>query len=1375
MASKTSSGSYIELLSKDNYDTWRMQVEALLEKHDLWDYVNGSIKMPTAETQEKVAWLKQDKKAKADLILSIQPSELKQIRGCNTSNEVWIKLESIYASKGPARKATLLKQLMLHRLEDGKDVKEHMAIFFDAVDKLESMNVQINGDLLAIMLLYSLPSSYENFRCAIETRDDLPTAEVLKVKIIEESEARKQSSGNVVSAMVARNQKFKRSTPKSKIIDSSKTYKIKCYKCFALGHKVTECPKNRQVANNVDQSYAASYSIGPSVNVACGVQKGSRRPWLLDSGCTTHLCGEKDLFEDFESFSKVKLNLASQASAEVIGKGVVKLQVSDQIFQFKNTLFVPDLRSNLVSVAKITDKGHEVIFCKNSAYIRDECGNKFDIAVRRGDLYVLRENPECAEAIVESKGQSSVKVWHERLGHLNGRALLKLSRDKVIPDVLNAKDIEQLKSCEMCIKGKMTALPFAKNRPPCNEVLKIIHSDLVGPFRTRTLGGAKYFVTFIDDSTRWVEVYFLKEKSGVFEAFKLYKQFAENQRDKKVKCLQSDNGGEYFSNAFSKYLDDNGIERRVTVPHTPQQNGVAERFNRTVMDMARCLLLQSGLSSGFWSEAVATACYVRNRCPTSSLKGDIPYEKWTGNKLTLNDVKIFGSKIFILDKTPGKDKLSKRSLEGIFVGYPRERKGYRAWVPSTKRIIEARDVKFLENQAHGTDTSNMVGLSNLLEEEGVKQFNRTHVYFPVSNSENSPEPSLNLPNTYVGPVERLGETPEHVEPAEILEEEAEPPINLPETKSEPSGRKTRAAMKRNSGRPRLLRTGKKGRPKKIYQSVAIDEAGSDSEHVSEVFAGVAEIDIGDALESEDCDEWKHAMMSEVASLLKHDTWDIIKSVGNKHVIGCRWVLSNKHSPEGEIVRRKARLVAKGFSQKYGINYHETFAPVARLETLRLVLALAVQLNFSVHQFDVMTAYLNGVLDEEVIMRVPKHLPEMLELVVSTYGKNSNIGVRAQSMLGKIQNGGSSCKLKRALYGLKQAGRQWYSKLSNELLRLGLNPTKNEPCLFHGKVDEKLVLVLVYVDDLLVASSDQTCINMIKLSLLKCFEIKDLGMAKYCLGLEIRQNKDCIELSQKGYILGLLDRYGMLDCNPVATPSEVNLQFEDVTESEENCDFPYRELIGALMYLSVATRPDIANTISRLAQFTNKPRKCHWLAAKRVLRYLAGSANIGLKYLKDSNSVIGYVDADWGNCHVDRRSYTGYAYILSGAAIAWKSQKQRTVALSSTEAEYVSLAEAAKEALYLKSLLGELELNIFKDIVLYGDNMGAQYLANNPVFHARTKHIDIKHHFVRDSVRDKIFLLKHVPTENMLADVLTKSLVKIKHNNCLFGLGLHPVK
>jgi hypothetical protein len=323
-----------------------------------------------------------------------------------------------------------------------------------------------------------------------------------------------------------------------------------------------------------------------------------------------------------------------------------------------------------------------------------------------------------------------------------------------------------------------------------------------------------------------------------------------------------------------------------------------------------------------------------------------------------------------------------------------------------------------------------------------------------------------------------------------------------------------------------------------------------------------------------------------------------------------------------------------------------------------------------------------------------------------------------------------------------------------------------------------MLVAVYVDDLLVAARDEIWVQEIKNQLLQDFQVKDLGLAKLCLGLEIKQEDGVIELSQVGYIKALLKKYKMEGCNVVATPSEITSHkpsTKRLNQSSNPKNWPFRELIGSLMYLAVATRPDIANTISRLAQYANDPQAEHWSVAKRILRYLLGTSDLALVYTSTGESIYGFSDADWTGDTSDRCSYTGYVYLLGGAAISWKSQKQRTVALSSTEAEYVSLSEAAKEAIYLRNLLLEMDLDKYGDVILYVDNLGALYIAFDPVHHARTKHIDVRYHFVRDKFTSGELELKHLPTAHMTADILTKALPRVLHERCLEELGLQIKK
>jgi len=421
----------IEALSKDNYDSWKMQMEALLIKNDAWSYVNGNRPKPeriigdSASEAAVMNWLERDSKAKSDLILSISASKLKQIKGCQTSRDVWLKLESIYQSKDPARKATLLKRLTLQKMETGSDVRDHMAKFFDAVDKLAEMDVVIHPDLLSVMLLYSLSVTFDNFRCAIESRDELPTPETLRVKILEESEARKNEAPcNSSQDALAAEKKAGLKKQNLEKIGRDRKNSLRCYECGKAGHKASECSisKKRCAKDKEKVSLYARYDR----NSETALQVSKDNLWCIDSGCTSHLCKDKDAFTKLGDKDTERINLASNSSTAICGKGKVAFSTDvagrTKDIEMNEVLFVSDLRTNLMSVAKITDRNLLVTFDRNKAKIYDRKGKVKLIATRKDNLYYIHENSK-HNCRIASNQNDALETWHYRLGHLNIRDL----------------------------------------------------------------------------------------------------------------------------------------------------------------------------------------------------------------------------------------------------------------------------------------------------------------------------------------------------------------------------------------------------------------------------------------------------------------------------------------------------------------------------------------------------------------------------------------------------------------------------------------------------------------------------------------------------------------------------------------------------------------------------------------------------------------------------------------------------------------------------------------------------------------------------------------------------------------------------------------
>jgi histone deacetylase 1/2 len=487
--------------------------------------------------------------------------------------------------------------------------------------------------------------------------------------------------------------------------------------------------------------------------------------------------------------------------------------------------------------------------------------------------------------------------------------------------------------------------------------------------------------------------------------------------------------------------------------------------------------------------------------------------------------------------------------------------------------------------------------------------------------------------------------------------------------------------------------------------------------------------IGEALADP---KWKAAMDEEYQALQHNNTWHLVPAGVGKNVIDCKWVYKVKRRADGSVDRYKARLVAKGFKQRYGIDYEDTFSPVVKAATIRLVLSIAVSRGWHLRQLDVKNAFLHGVLEEEVYMRQPP---------------------------GYEGRPGLVCKLDKALYGLKQAPRAWYYRLSSKLQSLGFSASKADTSLFFYNKGGVSIFMLIYVDDIVVASSSEKAVAALLHDLGLDFALKDLGGLHYFLGIEVKKVHDGIILSQEKYANDLLGRVNMKMCKSVDTPLSVSDKLSvmdgEVLSSEDSTR--YRSIVGALQYITL-TRPDIAFSVNKVCQFLHAPTTVHWTAVKRILRYLQGTVALGLRLSRSSStSVSAFSDADWAGCPDDRRSTGGFAVFFGSNLISWSARKQATVSRSSTEAEYKALANATAEVIWVQSLLTELGVSQNRVACLWCDNIGATYLSANPVFHARTKHIEVDYHFVRERVARRLLDIRFVPSGDQVADGFTKSL------------------
>jgi hypothetical protein len=502
--------------------------------------------------------------------------------------------------------------------------------------------------------------------------------------------------------------------------------------------------------------------------------------------------------------------------------------------------------------------------------------------------------------------------------------------------------------------------------------------------------------------------------------------------------------------------------------------------------------------------------------------------------------------------------------------------------------------------------------------------------------------------------------------------------------------------------------------------------------------------------------WEAAIHEELKVLREAGTWELTDAPTGANVVGSKWVFRAKKDAAGNVVRYKARLVAQGFSQVPGVDYFDTYAPVAKLASIRTVLALAAAKDMELHQIDIKGAYLNGELtDKETIyMSQPP-------------------GYHAPDSSGKV------CILRKTLYGLKQSGRRWYQKLVDIMLtKLLFSRCDVDQAVFFRHTNDATIIVLVHVDDCTIAATTQVLVKHFKAGISKHVEITDLGELHWLLGIEIKRDRErrTIHLSQRAYIDSIIRRYNLDNLKPASTPMQQGLILtmahtpKTTAEWAQMRDTPYREAVGSLMYAALGTRPDIAFAVQSVSRYSTKFGPSHWNAVKRIFQYLRGTRDFWLTYGHANTALTGYADAD-GSMADDRHAISGYAYIIHGGAVSWSAKRQQIVSLSTTESEYVAAAHAAKEAKWLRSLIQQLFNVEMAPTTLFSDNQSAIALAKDHQYHARTKHIDIRYHFIRWIIDQGVLRLVYCPTDDMIADALTKALpsTKVKHFAVEFGL------
>ena len=1316
---------------KISFSIWKVQMKAVLTQNGLKKALDGKSKKPINMTDEQ--WDELDEKALSAIQLCLSKEVLREVANETTAAALWLKLESLYMTKSLANKLRLKERLYTIRMVEGTPIQSHLNEFNSIIMDLENIEVKIDDEDKAVLLVVSLPSTYKHFKeIMLYSNNDTLSFEDVKSNLLSKEkfdlDIHSEDKGEGLSVRGRTKEKWSTSNKKSRSKSRGRKSNKTCRYCKKYGHDISDCfilkKKQEKQEKSKQPAEAANVETDSDGDVMISVSsdKRSKNEWILDSGCTFHMCPYKDLFTTLEPVDSGVVLMGNDTQCKIAGIGTIQIKTHNGVVRtLSKVRFIPDLKRNLISLGTLESLG-----CRYSAeggVLKVSKGALVLMKANRvGSLYILQGSVVTGSAAVSSSMPDNdvTKLWHMRLGHMSEKGMHLLSKQ----GILGNQGIDKLEFCEHCVFGKQKRVSFSTATHRTKGILDYIHSDLWGLSKVPSYGGRRYMMTIIDDFSRKVWVYFLRHKNETFATFKKWKTLVETQTGKKVKKLRTDNGLEFCEGDFNEFCANHGIARHKTIPGKPQQNGVAERLNRTILERARCMLSNAGLwhQRELWVEAASTACYLINRSPHSSLNFKIPEEIWSGNPVDYSNLRIFGCPAYA---HVNDGKLAPRAIKCIFLGYASESKGYRLWCsdPKSRKLILSRDVTFNEDALLSSGKQSSMSSSSTNNLQGTSE--------KVELELKSVAPNVDVPSSST----TESSTDDH----------GDDHITYPIQQQEDYN------IARDRPRRQIKRPARYTDDENLtaYALSIAQEVNDDVEPASYT----------EAVSCADSSKWLVAMNEEIESLHKNNTWSLTKLPKGKRPLRCKWIYKKKDGIPGvEDPRCKARLVVKGFYQKEGIDFNEIFSPVVRHTSIRVLLAFVALFDLELEQLDVKTAFLHGELEEEIYMDQPEGF------VVP--GKEHLV-----------------CRLKKSLYGLKQAPRQWYKRFDSFMLGQGYSRSQYDDCIYFQQFpDGTFIYLLLYVDDMLIASRDKSLIRKLKAQLNSEFEMKELGAAKKILGMEIHRNRQAgkLFLSQQKYIERLLDRFNMSNCKPVSTPFAAHFKLssdlcpQTKEEMERMSHVPYASAVGSLMYAMVCTRPDLAYAVSMVSRYMHNPGKDHWSAIKWIFRYLKGATDISLVFDRSkatTNDVVGFVDSDYGGDLDRRRSLSGYIFTLCNSAISWKASLQSIAALSTTEAEYISATEGVKEALWIRGLVNELGLT--QDVLtVFCDSQSAIHLTKNSRYHDKTKHIDVKHHFIRDIVTVGEVLVQKIHTSENPADMLTKPLPNAKFQHCLDLVGLY---
>jgi hypothetical protein len=971
----------------------------------------------------------------------------------------------------------------------------------------------------------------------------------------------------------------------------------------------TSFPNSTPISTSSDKVGSTQFTGHTSVNsgkVSHYFNACSLGNWIVDSGASHHICNSVQWFHSYSEITPIRVKLPNGNYVFAKHSGIVKFS---ECFIITDVLCVPSFSVNLLSVSQLSKMSKYVLkFNSTHCTIQDTTTQRM-IGSAEGieGLYYLKlqdtEVHVCSADGVNNIIIPTQAIWHFRLGHLSHNRLEFLH--SVFPYIT----FDNKGVCDVCHLAKHKRKPYKISSTKAVKPFEIIHMDIWGPISTTSINGFSYFLTAVDDYSRFTWTIFMKHKSETRQNIMNFVHMVETQYNSKVKIIRSDNGVEFL---IPNFYNSKGILHHTSCVETPEQNGRVERKHQHLLNVGRALLFQAKLPKTFWSFAISHSTYLINRIPTPLLNNKSPFELLNKALPDLSNLKVFGSLTYASTLQSHRTKLEPRGRTCIFLGYKQGVKGTILYDIHSKEVFLSRNVTHFDHILPYTSSTSPTWhyhTSYISPSDPVITTNDLAI---PNDSDSIESPPVITDDFHHSP-----STPD-------VSNDSSP---TPLLNSEPAASIPNARPVRDKHAPKHLSdyvcnhsTSSTGpTPTGIVYPISAYHSLSHLSPIHHAYTmSITHITEPNTY-AEACkfECWNKAMNDELEALTKTGTWTFVDSPPHIKPIGSKWVYKVKHKADGTIERYKARLVAKGYNQVEGLDFFDTFSPVAKLTTVRTLLAIASVKQWHLHQLDVNNAFLHGDLLEDVYMQVPD-------------------GVTPPKP-------GQVCKLLKSLYGLKQASRMWYEKLTSLLLHEGYTQSSADYSLFTLTTESHFTALLIYVDDIILAGTTLTEFSRIKCILDTQFKIKDLGPLKYFLGLEVAQSREGISISQRKYCLDLLKDSGLLGAKPAVTPLDPSVKLHNDTGKPYSDVSSYRRLVGKLLYLT-HTRPDIAYATQQLSQFLQKPTETHYNAACRIIRYLKSSPGRGLMYPRACDlQLLGFSDADWAGCVETRRSTTGYCF------------------------------------------------------------------------------------------------------------------------------------